>query len=111
MALVFEGAADGVDDGVVHVGTAVDEVVVFTACLADYAGIALVPAFSDAGTDFAVEATENGGAAGVMETGKLTVAKHDTCNFFGIARHKLDDVRRQTSFHKDGVYYPIGRDC
>ena len=45
-----------------------------------------------------------------METGKLAVGKHDTCDFFGIARHKLDDVGRQTGFQKDGVYYPVRRD-
>ena len=54
LALVFEGAADGVDGCVVGVGAGVDEVVVLPAGFTDNARVASIGAFGDVGGDFAV---------------------------------------------------------
>lgn len=54
LALVFEGAADGVDGCVVWVGARVDEVVVFPACFADNAWIASIFAVGYVGGYFTV---------------------------------------------------------
>ena len=111
LALVFKRAADGVNCCVVDVSTAVDEMVVLSASFADDAGVALVFSFGDAGGDFAVEATEDGCAAGIVETGKFGVSEHDAGDFFGVTGDELDDVCRETSFEEDGVDEVIRDDC
>ena len=111
LALIFKGAADGVDDGVVDVGAGVDEVVVFAACFADDARVASVFALCDACCDFAIEAAEDGGAAGVVERCELAVCEDGISDLDGVARDELDDIRGKAGFRKDLVDKIIGSDC
>ena len=110
MALVFEGAADGVDGCVVGVGAGVDEVVVFAAGFTDDARVASIGAFGDVGGDFAVEAAEDGGAAGVVEAGEVAVGEHDGGYFDGVAGDELDDAGGKAGFEEDAVDEVVGGD-
>ena len=111
LALVFERAADGVDDGIMDVCGRVDEVVVFAARFADNARVASVFPFCDAGGDFPVETTEDGGAASVVEGGEVAVGKDDVCDSNGVAGDELDDIGRETGFHEDFVDEVVGGNC
>lgn len=108
--MVFEGAADGVDDGVFHVGAAVDEVEVFAARFADDARVAFVRGVLDAGGDLRVQRAEDGGAAGVVERGELWVGEDDVGDLFGVAGDELDDVGWETGFDEDVVEDVVGGD-
>lgn len=108
LALVFEGAADGLDGGVGDVGAGVDEMEVLAAGLADDARVALILALGDAIGDLAVQRAEDGGTAGVVQSRELAVRQHGLGDFHGITRHPLDDVRGETSLNEDLVYQPVG---
>ncbi len=110
LALVLEGAADGVDDGVFDVGAAVDEVEVLAAGFADDARVALVGGVLDAGGDLGEERAEDGGAAGVVQGGELGVGEDDVGDLFGVAGDELDDVGGETGFDEDGVEDVVGGD-
>lgn len=110
LALVFEGAADGVDDGVVRIGARVDEVEVLAAGFAHDAWVASVRAVGDVVGDGAVEAAKHGGAAGVMQTGEVAVGEHDGSDLLSISGDELDDVGGQTGFEKDLVDDGVGGD-
>ena len=103
LALVFEGAAHGVDDGVFDVRAAVDEVVVFAAGFADDARVAFVFGGFDAVGDLRVQRAEDGGAAGVVQRGELRVVEDDVGDLFGVAGQELNDVCGQAGFEEDGV--------
>lgn len=53
LTLVFECAADGVDDGVVDIGAIVDQVVILTSCFANDPGVAPISTCGDPGRNFA----------------------------------------------------------
>ncbi len=110
MALVFEGAANGVDSCVVRVRAGVDEVVVFPACFTDDAGIASICAFGHVGGNLAVQAAEDGCAAGVVKAGEVAVGEHDGGYFYGIAGNELDDVGREAGFEEDAMDEVVGGD-
>lgn len=110
LALVFEGAADGVDDGVVRVRARVEEVEVLAAGFAYDARVASVRAVGDVVGDGAVEAAEDGGAAGVVQTGEVAVSERDGSDLLSISGDELDDVGGQTGFEKDLVDDGVGGD-
>ena len=103
LALVLESAADGLEDGVLEVSALVDEVEVFAAGFADDAGVGFVGARGYALGDLAVEGAEDGGAAGVVEAGKLGVGEDDVGDGLGVAGDELDDIRRKAGFEEDAV--------
>lgn len=111
LALVFKGTADGVDDGVVDVGARVNQVEILAAGFANNARVAFVSSLCDARCYFTVEATEDGGAARVVERGEFAVGKDDVGNFDSVTGDELDDVGGKTSFHEDFVQEVIGGDC
>lgn len=111
LALVFEGAANGVDDGIVDVCGRMDEVVVFATRFANDARVASIFAFCDAGGDFAVEAAEDGGAAGVVEGGEVAMREDDVRDADGVTGDELDDIGGETGFHEDFVDEVVGGNC
>ena len=110
LALVFEGAANGVDDGVVRVRARVDEVEVLAAGFAHDARVASVRAVGDVVGDGAVEAAEDGGAAGVVQTGEVAVGERDRSDLLSISGDELDDVGGETGFEEDLVDDGVGGD-
>jgi hypothetical protein len=88
----------------------VDEVEVLATGFADDARVAAVFALGDTLSDLSVQGTEHGGASGEVEGSKFAVVEYGIGNFFGIARHKLDDIFGQTGLQKDLVNQPVGRD-
>ena len=71
-----------------------NEMVVLAAGFADDARISSV--FSRGYTlgDLAVERAEDGGTAGVVETGELRVGEDDVCDGLGVTRDELNDIGR-----------------
>ena len=110
LALVFKGAADGVDDGVVDICALVDEVEVFAAGFADDAWVAFVLSFCDAGSDFAVQAAEDDGAAGIVEGSKIAMGEDDVGDLDGVAWEELNDIGGKAGFHEDLVDEVVGGD-
>ena len=110
LTLVFEGAADGVDDGVVRVRARVDEVEVLAAGLAHDARVASVRAVGDFVGDGAVEAAEDGGAAGVVQTGEVAMGERDGSDLLSISGDELDDVGGETGFEENLVDDGVGGD-
>lgn len=103
LAGVLEGAADGVDDGVLEIGGFVDQVEVLAACFADNTRVSAVCGVSDALAYFTVEGAEDSRTAGVVERGELGVGEDDAGYGFRVAGHKLDDVRGQPSFQENVI--------
>ncbi len=73
LALVFKGTADGVDDCVVDVCAVVDEMEILAAGFANNSWIAFVSSLCDACGNLTIETAEDGGAAGVVESGEFVV--------------------------------------
>ena len=76
---------------------------VFAAGFADDPRVAFVLSFCDAGGDFAVQAAEDGGAAGVVKGGEVAVGEDDVGDLDGITGEELNDVGGETGFHEDLV--------
>lgn len=115
LALVLEGAADGVVDGGRDVGAAVEQVEVLAAGLADDAGELAVGLLADALADAGVDGAEDVGRADEVEAGEVLVREHDVGDLVGVAGDELDDVRRQARLEQDlvddgaGVDVVLGR--
>ena len=108
MALVFEGAANGVDGCVVGLCAGMDEVVVFPACFTNDARVASVCAFGHVDGNLAVQAAEDGCAAGIVKAGEVAVREHDGGYFYGVAGDELDYVGGKAGFEEDAVDEVVG---
>lgn len=111
LALVFKGTADGVDDCVMDVCAVVDEVEILAAGFANNAWVAFVSSLCNACGNLTVETAEDGGAAGVVQTGELAVGQDSVGDFHSVTRDELNYVGGKTSFHEDLVHKVIGGDC
>ena len=110
LTLVFEGAADGVDNGIMRVSARMDEMEVLAAGFAYDARVASVRAIGDVFGDGAVEAAKDGGAAGVVQTGEVAVGERDGSDLLGISGDELDDIGGEAGFEKDLVDDGVGSD-
>lgn len=110
LALVLEGAADGVDDGVLDLCAWVEEVEVLASGLAHDTGVALVSALGHTVCDLAVQAAEDSSRAGEVERCELAVCEHDLCDLYCITGHELDDIWWKTCFQEDLVEEVVGGD-
>ena len=108
LALEFKGAADGLHDGVAHVGRLVHQVEVLAACLADHAWVSAVFTLGDTLGDLAVQAAEDGGAAGEVQGREVAVVQHGVGDFLGITGNELDDIAGETGFDEDLVHEVVG---
>lgn len=108
LSLVFESATDGLDGGILDVGTAVHQVEVLAASLTDDTGVALVATLSGALADSAVQLAEDTSAAGVVQGSELLMGQHSLSDLFRRTGHELNNVLGQTSLDEDLVQQPVG---
>ena len=81
---------------------------VLAAGFAHDAWVASVLAVGHVVGDGAVEIAEDGGAAGVVQTGEVAVGERDGSDLLSISGDELDDVGGQTGFEKDLVDDGVG---
>jgi len=86
----------------------VDKVEVLTTGLTDDARVALVAALGDTVGDLAVQAAENGGGTGEVESSELTVGEDNLGYLSSITRNELNDAFGKTSLEKDLVKEVVG---
>lgn len=103
LALEFKGGAHGVSYRVGDIGTGVDEMEVFPACLADDTRVSDVLAVCNTLGNFTVQRAEDGRAACVMQGGEVRVVEDCLCNLLGVAGDELDDAMGQAGFDEDAV--------
>lgn len=108
LALVLEGTADGVDDGVFDVGRGVDKMEVLATSLTDDARVALVAALSDTVGNLAVQTAEDGGGTSEVESSELTVGKDNLGHLSSITGKELNDTLGKASLEKDLVKEVVG---
>ena len=106
MALVLEGGADGLEDGVAHVGGGMNEVKVFSASFADDAREGLIAV--DVGPDVLPEFLEDKGGAGKVECGKVGVGEDMLDSLCRRAGYELDDGGREACFQQNLVDNVVG---
>ena len=110
LALIFEGAADGVDGGVVDVGALMHEVEILASCFAHDARVRFIGSLRNVGPNLAVQALENGGTARVMQARELRVRQRYVCDGFGVAWYELNDVWWEPGLEEDLVDEVVGCD-
>lgn len=109
LALVLKGTADSLDSSVLDISRWVNQVEILAASLAHDPGVRPVSALGNALANGAIELSEHGGAAGVVQSCKLLVLQDRLGNLDGVAGHELDHVLGQARLEKDVVDQPVGR--
>lgn len=110
LALVLEGAADGVVDGAGDVGGVVHEVEVLAAGFADDARELAVRLLADALADLCVDGAEDVGGADEVKASEVVVGESDVGDLLGVAGHELHDVLGEAGLEEDLVEERAGID-
>ena len=108
LALVLEGTADSLLNGVVDVSGRVNQVEVLAASLADNSGVVAVSTLADAVANSLIQLSEYGSATSVVKSSKFLVLEDDLGDFDGVTGHELDHILGKTSLEQDLVNEPVG---
>lgn len=110
LALVLEGAADGVVDDAGDVGGVVHEVEVLAAGFTDDARELAVGLLANALADLGVDGAEDVGGADEVEAGEVVVGERDVGDLLGVAGDELHDVLGEAGLEQDLVEEGAGVD-
>ena len=110
LALVLEGAADGVVDDAGDVGGVVHEVEVLAAGFTDDARELAVGLLANALADLCVDGAEDVGGADEVEAREVVVGERDVGDLLGVAGDELHDVLGEAGLEQDLVEEGAGVD-